>query len=132
MEAVSSLSSSSVIPKTVLKLSTNWRWCPPNKVYCQTSGTKNGNVSSVVTERSSVSSEKSLGSLVLTSNTEIKVKDLVPYGQPRHDDGIGINMFLRGKAFLITGATGFLGKGILYVYFTALYLLRFSFLTLDS
>ncbi|KAK6793821.1 hypothetical protein RDI58_007274 [Solanum bulbocastanum] len=110
MEAVSSLSSSSVISKTVMKLSKNWRWCPPNKVYCQTSGTKNGNVSSVVTERSSVSSEKTLGSLVLTPNTEIKVKDLVPYGQPRHDDGIGITMFLRGKAFLITGATGFLGK----------------------
>lgn len=53
------------------------------------------------------------GSLVLSPNSnsqaEIKVKDLVPY--ERHDDGIGITKFLRGKSFLITGATGFLGKG---------------------
>ncbi|PHU22536.1 Fatty acyl-CoA reductase 2 [Capsicum chinense] len=93
-----------------MKLSKNWRWCPPKKVYCQTSGTKSGNVSSVVTERSSVISSETLGSLVLSPNAEIKVKDLVPYGQSRHDDGIGITKFLRGKAFLITGATGFLGK----------------------
>lgn len=106
-----SLCSSSCISKTVMKLSKNWRWCPPKKVYCQTSGTKSGNVSSVVTERSSVISSETLGSLVLSPNAEIKVKDLVPYGQSRHDDGIGITKFLRGKAFLITGATGFLGKG---------------------
>ncbi|KAM3248464.1 fatty acyl-CoA reductase 2, chloroplastic [Capsicum annuum] len=110
MAAMGSLCSSSCISKTVMKLSKNWRWCPPKKVYCQTSGTKSGNVSSVVTERSSVISSETLGSLVLSPNAEIKVKDLVPYGQSRHDDGIGITKFLRGKAFLITGATGFLGK----------------------
>ncbi|KAK4373040.1 hypothetical protein RND71_008424 [Anisodus tanguticus] len=120
MEAMSTLSFSSVISKTVMKLSKNCRWSPPmkvdNMVYCQSSGTnaiKSGNLSSVITERSSEHST-ALGSLVLTpngsSNDEIKVKDLVPYGQYRHDDGIGITKFLRGKAFLITGATGFLGK----------------------
>ncbi|CAN4096693.1 unnamed protein product [Withania somnifera] len=125
MEAMSNLSSS-VISKTVMKLSKNCILYPPKKVdnmvYCQTSGTnaiKLGNLSSVITERSSVISSETLGSLVLTPNgsshTEIKVKDLVPYCQSnslkeRHDDGIGITKFLRGKAFLITGATGFLGK----------------------
>nr|AHA15849.1 male sterility protein 2 [Petunia x hybrida] len=126
MEALYTLSSSSVISKTVVKLSNSSRWCPPKKmnnmVYCQSTGTnaiKSGN-SSVITERSSVNGSdngkafmEAAGSMVLTPNgstqADIKVKDLVPY--ERHDDdGIGITKFLRGKAFLITGATGFLGK----------------------
>lgn len=126
MEAVNSLTSSA-ISKSVMKLSKNWICCPPKKIYCQTSGTKSGNLSSVVTERSSVISSETLGSLVLTPNTEMKVKDLVPYGQSRHDDGIGITMFLRGKAFLITGATGFLGKGTSSQHY---HLLLFSFLAI--
>lgn len=59
------------------------------------------------------------GSLVVSPNgktqTEISMTDLVPYGgQPTlvdMHDGIGIVKFIRGKVFLITGATGFLGKG---------------------
>nr|ART33386.1 male sterility protein 2 [Lycium barbarum] len=122
MEAMSTLSCSSIISKTIMKLSKNCKWCPPKKVdnmvYCQSSSginaIKSGNASSVITKRSSDHST-ALGSLVLTPNgssqAEIKVKDLVPYGQSKHDDdGIGITKFLRGKAFLITGATGFLGK----------------------
>ncbi|CAN1306873.1 Fatty acyl-CoA reductase 2, chloroplastic [Linum perenne] len=61
-------------------------------------------------------------SLVLAPNgkgqSEIAVKDLVPCGGPtssspvenQNHDGIGIVRFLRGKGFLITGATGFLAK----------------------
>ncbi|KAL3534111.1 hypothetical protein ACH5RR_002572 [Cinchona calisaya] len=54
-----------------------------------------------------------------------EVRDLVPYStitgststslimeRPHEDDGIGITKFLGGKTFLVTGATGFLGKGI--------------------
>ena len=61
------------------------------------------------------------GSLVLSPNgknqAEIAVKDLMPYGEPSSslvevDDGIGIVKFLRGKGFLVTGATGFLAKGL--------------------
>lgn len=46
----------------------------------------------------------------------VGVKSLVPYGglvEIHEDGGIGIVKFLRGKVFLITGATGFLAKGTL-------------------
>lgn len=120
MEALSTLSSCSVISTTALKLSNNSTRCPAKKVdnmiYCQSSGTnviKSSSRSSVIRSDHSTAFMEAAGSLVLSPNSnsqaEIKVKDLVPY--ERHDDGIGITKFLRGKAFLITGATGFLGKG---------------------
>lgn len=64
------------------------------------------------------------GSLVLSQNVknqaEIVVKDLMPYGAPTTliglEDEIGIVKFLRGKKFFITGATGFLAKGIYVKY----------------
>ena len=87
-------------------------------VHCQTSGNgvRSSGVSSVLSERSMLASkDHSAGSLVLSPNG----KDLVPYGPPspsttpfvEMNDGIGIDEFLRGKSFLITGATGFLAKG---------------------
>lgn len=90
-------------------------------VYCQGSGgnvVKSSGFSSVLTESAAL---RDAGSLVLSPNgksqAEIAVKDLVPYGEPSTSlvevhDGIGIVKFLRGKGFLITGATGFLAKGI--------------------
>ncbi|GMY14330.1 fatty acyl-CoA reductase 2, chloroplastic [Fagus crenata] len=88
-------------------------------VYCQGSGgnvVKSSGFSSVLTESAAL---RDAGSLVLSPNgksqAEIAVKDLVPYGGPSTSlvevhDGIGIVKFLRGKGFLITGATGFLAK----------------------
>jgi len=88
---------------------------------------KSSGLSSVLTERSSLvgtdnaaATLMEAGSLVLSQNgksqAEIVVKDLVPYGGPTTliglEDGIGIVKFLRGKKFFITGATGFLAKGI--------------------
>ncbi|CAN1772656.1 Fatty acyl-CoA reductase 2, chloroplastic [Linum perenne] len=64
-------------------------------------------------------------SLVLGPNgngqPEIALKDLVPYTAPTSSnlmdthDGIGIVRFLRGKRFFITGSTGFLAKGLLFL-----------------
>lgn len=103
-----------------------------NVVYCQGGGNviKSSGLSSMLTERSSLvggtdhaaATLMDAGSLVLSqsgkSQAEIVVKDLVPYGGPTSttliglEDGIGIVKFLRGKKFFITGATGFLAKGI--------------------
>jgi len=100
-----------------------------NVVYCQGGGNviKSSGLSSVLTERSSLvgtdnaaTTLMEAGSLVLSQNgktqAEIAVKDLVPYGGPTTliglEDGTGIVKFLRGKKFFITGATGFLAKGI--------------------
>ncbi|GFY80731.1 Jojoba acyl CoA reductase-related male sterility protein [Actinidia rufa] len=117
-----SLPSFSVSPKKVVNFSVNHDWCllkrKKSVVYCQSSGNtvKSTVVSSVLTERSAL---VDAGSLVLSTNgknqPEIEVKDLVPFGGPNTsvlemDDGIGIVKFLRGKSFLITGATGFLAK----------------------
>ncbi|CAK9151894.1 unnamed protein product [Ilex paraguariensis] len=97
-------------------------------VYCQSGGNvmKTSGLSSVLTERSmliNASTDQGLalmeaGSLVLNpnGNSQAEMKELLPYGGPppsridMHDDGIGIVKFLRGKGFLITGATGFLAK----------------------
>lgn len=93
-------------------------------VHCQSSGNvvKSGGVSSVLTERSKLVSDDhgkgalmDAGTLVLSTNGN-EVKGLVPYGGQgkslvEMDDGIGIVKYLRGKSFLITGATGFLAKG---------------------
>ena len=118
-----SLPSFSVSPKKVVNFSVNHDWCllkrKKSVVYCQSSGNtvKSTVVSSVLTERSAL---VDAGSLVLSTNgknqPEIEVKDLVPFSGPNTsvlemDDGIGIVKFLRGKSFLITGATGFLAKG---------------------
>ena len=89
---------------------------------------KSSGLSSILTERPAfVSTDHTAtlmdpGSLVLSQNgksqAEIVVKDLVTYGGPTSttliglEDGIGIVKFLRGKKFFITGATGFLAKGI--------------------
>lgn len=119
MEALSTLSSCSVISRTALKLSNDSKRCPfkkvDNMIYCQSSGTNSIKLSSrslVISSDHTTAFMEAAGSLVLSPNgnsqAELKVKDLVPY--ERHDDGIGITKFLRGKAFLITGATGFLGK----------------------
>lgn len=79
-------------------------------ICCQSSNhaIKSSAISSVFTEKSALISTDhapgliEAGSLVLSSNG----KDL-----EIHEEGIGIVKFLRGKTFLITGATGFLGKG---------------------
>lgn len=103
-------------------------------VYCQGGGNvvKSSGFSSALTEREALLSRtdhtsalRDAGSLVLSPNeksqAEIAVKDLAPYGEPSSslvevDDGIGIVKFLRGKGFLVTGATGFLAKGV-YILF---------------
>ena len=88
-------------------------------MYCRSSGNaaKSIAMSYVLTERSAL---VDAGSLVLSTNwknqPEIEVKDLVPFSGPNTsvlemDDGIGIVKFLKGKSFLIIGATGFLAKG---------------------
>ncbi|XP_047337277.1 fatty acyl-CoA reductase 2, chloroplastic [Impatiens glandulifera] len=67
---------------------------------------KSSSLSSALTERSTTSSASSSmdsASLVLSPNG--KVPKMVEM-----QDGIGIVQFLRGKSFLITGATGFLAK----------------------
>jgi len=93
---------------------------------------KSSGFSSVLTERSSLvgtdnnaaATLMEAGNLVLSQNVknqaEIVVKDLMPYGAPTTliglEDGIGIVKFLRGKKFFITGATGFLAKGLYVKY----------------
>ncbi|XP_041023356.1 fatty acyl-CoA reductase 2, chloroplastic [Juglans microcarpa x Juglans regia] len=125
------LNSSSVAPTKLPRLSNMRDRCflrmNKNVVYCQGGGNvvKSTGLSSVMTGRQAlVSTDQSAvlrdaGSLVLSPNgksqAEIAVKDLVPYGETSTPsvevhDGIGIVKFLRGKTFLITGATGFLAK----------------------
>ncbi|KAL5067477.1 hypothetical protein RYX36_018364 [Vicia faba] len=99
-------------------------------VFCHQGGGGGGNVikssnlSSVVTERTPLVSSTDhgattlmdAGSLVLSQNADIVVKDMVSYGGTTStpliglDEGIGIVKFLRGKKFFVTGATGFLAK----------------------
>lgn len=45
--------------------------------------------------------------------------------QFQHGNGIGIVKLLEGKNILITGATGFLAKGIIYTYNINIFLTRF-------
>ncbi|XP_015951354.2 fatty acyl-CoA reductase 2, chloroplastic [Arachis duranensis] len=127
-----SLSSSSSLLSKLIGMHENSEWHHArrknNVVFCQGGGNviKSAGMSSVLTERSaSFSADHAAtlmdaGSLVLSQNgksqTDIVVKDLVPYGGPTSttlvgfEDGIGIVKFLRGKKFFITGATGFLAK----------------------
>ncbi|KAK6941971.1 Fatty acyl-coenzyme A reductase, NAD-binding domain [Dillenia turbinata] len=97
-------------------------------VYCQSGGKaiKSDGFSSVLTDLSTLvstnhsASVTDAGSLVLSptgvSQGEVALKGLVPYGGGSTpslvdiQDGIGIVKFIKGKKFLITGATGFLGK----------------------
>ncbi|KAF5474008.1 hypothetical protein F2P56_005950 [Juglans regia] len=125
------LNSSSVAPTKLPRVSNMRDRCflrmNKNVVYCQGGGNvvKSTGFSSVMTGRQAlVSTDQSAvlrdaGSLVLSPNgksqAEIAVKDLVPFGETSTPsvevhDGIGIVKFLRGKTFLITGATGFLAK----------------------
>ncbi|KAI3446393.1 hypothetical protein Pfo_003058 [Paulownia fortunei] len=125
MEAFSLSSSISIAPSGVVKVSNykHGRLFSKNKksMICCQSGNhaiKSSGISSVLTETSALISPDhgpalmEAGSLVLSPNG----KDLKsPGGQSTsvveiHDEGIGIVKFLRGKTFLITGATGFLGK----------------------
>lgn len=128
---VFSLCASSVLPGKLFGVPTTTDLCLSRRkaivLCCQGSGNvmKSSGLSSVLTERSAlVSTDHSAtvmdaGSLVLSPNgnnqTEIVVKDLVPYAGTNLiglEEGIGIVNFLRGKKFFITGATGFLAKGI--------------------
>lgn len=135
---VMSTSCSSNLLSKLTGVPENNDWYPSrrktNVVFCQGGGNKvvkSSGLSSVLTETSPplVGSDHApatlmdAGSLVLspngTSQPEIVVKDLVPYGGSTSttliglEDGIGIAKFLRGKKFFITGATGFLAKGII-------------------
>ncbi|GAA0167759.1 hypothetical protein LIER_22620 [Lithospermum erythrorhizon] len=73
---------------------------------------------SVVMNTNNAAALMDSGSLVFAPNGNEKVMDLVPFGRPstsimKANDatgGIGIVNFIKGKTFLITGATGFLGK----------------------
>ncbi|XP_071724847.1 fatty acyl-CoA reductase 2, chloroplastic [Rutidosis leptorrhynchoides] len=103
-----------------------------NFVHCQSSGgndivrsgcgSNNSGMSST-TAVVSATDQAAAGSLVLSSSSqmEIAVKDLVPYGGGStstttpsfvglHEDGIGIVKYLKGKCFFLTGGTGFLAK----------------------
>jgi fatty acyl-CoA reductase len=128
------LNFSSVAPIKPLRVSDKRDCCSLRRkksvVYCQGGGNvvKSSGFSSALTEREALLSRtdhtsalRDAGSLVLSPNeksqAEIAVKDLAPYGEPSSslvqvDDGIGIVKFLRGKGFLVTGATGFLAKGV--------------------
>ncbi|XP_071912461.1 fatty acyl-CoA reductase 2, chloroplastic-like [Coffea arabica] len=98
-------------------------------VCCQSGkkAIKSSGSSSLITERSSTLMNADQGAALMetslsfapngSTQTEIEVKDLVPYSHgtstslvERPADGIGITNFLGGKTFLVTGATGFLGK----------------------
>ncbi|KAK6117507.1 hypothetical protein DH2020_048727 [Rehmannia glutinosa] len=107
MEAFSLSSSiSNIASKNVVKVASYNLFSSKSKksmmISCQSGNhaIKSSGISSVLTEKSPLIMES--GSLVLSPNG----KDLVSM----HDEGIGIVKFLRGKTFLITGATGFLGK----------------------
>ena len=98
-------------------------------VHCQSGGsvTKSDKIAPILSERSILKTQghgaaimDPNGSSVLTPNgkntAELVVKDPTlcngassTYAQV--DKGIGIVKFLRGKAFFVTGATGFLAKG---------------------
>lgn len=97
-------------------------------MHCQGGGktTRSSGVSSALKERSTVT-DTAAGSLVLSPNgkghAEIVVQDLVPFGGQATSlvelqDGIGIVKFLKAKNFFITGATGFLAKGIIFYFFS--------------
>ncbi|KAL8136270.1 hypothetical protein AgCh_010747 [Apium graveolens] len=129
MESLS-LSSIPIAPKKPSRLSQMQSRCLLTKrngmIYCQSGKNvvKTSKVSSVLTERSTIISPDTgsslldaAGSLVLNPNgnrqTDIVNNDLLSYnGTPMdvHEKGIGIVKYLRGKGFLITGATGFLAK----------------------
>lgn len=130
------LNPSSVAPIKLIRVSDKSDRCflsrKKNVVYCQGSGNvvKSSGFSSVLTEREALASTdhsaalRDAGNLVLSPNgksqAEIAGKDLVTYEEPSTPlgevhDGIGIVKFLRGKGFLITGATGFLAKGIMSI-----------------
>ncbi|CAA0829923.1 Fatty acyl-CoA reductase 2 [Striga hermonthica] len=104
-----SLSSSSitVTSRNVVKTVNNCRVKSSMMICCQKSDhvVNSSGISSVLTEKSTALIGPALmetSSLLLSPNG----KDLVSMS----DDGIGIVKFLRGRTFLITGATGFLGK----------------------
>ncbi|KAL3623809.1 Fatty acyl-CoA reductase 2 [Castilleja foliolosa] len=110
MEAFSLSSSISVYRRNAVKMANNCKMKKSMMICCQKSGKhalKSTGISSVLTENL-ISPDhgptlmETTGSLVFGPNN----KDLVPM----HDEGIGIVKFLKGKTFLITGATGFLGK----------------------
>lgn len=96
-------------------------------MHCQGGGktTRSSGVSPALKERSTVT-DTAAGSLVLSPNgkghAEIVVQDLVPFGGQATSlvelqDGIGIVKFLKAKNFFVTGATGFLAKGIIFFFF---------------
>lgn len=124
------------------------------RVYNQSSNhaiKSTGGLSSVGTETSSPSSSSSsalispanadLGptlmeggnSLVLSPNGKelsTSVKGMNDLGQGEEEGeglGIGIVQFLKGKTFLITGATGFLGKGFSCVFLYLFILVQYSY-----
>ncbi|XP_073150681.1 fatty acyl-CoA reductase 2, chloroplastic-like [Henckelia pumila] len=121
MEALSLSASIPIALNSAVKVSSYGKINKYNKsmvVYCQSGNNharKFTGISSVFTETSSlISSDRGAttfmeaGSLVLTpEGKDVEI----------HDDGIGIGIgivkFLQGKSFLITGATGFLGKIII-------------------
>ncbi|KZV37911.1 fatty acyl-CoA reductase 2-like [Dorcoceras hygrometricum] len=115
MEALSLSPSIPIALNSAVKVS-NYSKNQNNKsvVYCQGGNNharKFSGISSVFTETSSLISSdhaattfREAGSLVLSPDG----KDV-----EMNDDGIGIVKFLQGKSFLITGATGFLGKIII-------------------
>ncbi|KAL9997248.1 putative oxidoreductase [Helianthus debilis subsp. tardiflorus] len=94
-------------------------------VNCHTEGNvgRNNGVSSILTKRSALvnvdpgTALLDTENLVLTPNGNVNGQDLVSYNDAQNgsvmgmnDDGIGIINVLKGKAFFVTGATGFLGK----------------------
>ena len=135
------LNSPSPAPNKLTRVSSKCDWCFLRwrkrnlAVYCLGGGGKalrSSGFPSVLTERSAVVSDqehiasvRDAGSLVLSPNgkgqPEIALTDLVPYGGPTSSslvemqDGIGIVKFLGGKGFFISGATGFLAKGIVFL-----------------
>ncbi|XP_075474241.1 fatty acyl-CoA reductase 2, chloroplastic [Primulina tabacum] len=83
-------------------------------VFCQSGNNharKFSGISSVFTETSSLISSDHGATTFMEASSLV----LSPEGKDveMHDDGIGIVKFLQGKSFLITGATGFLGKIII-------------------
>lgn len=96
-----------------------------NIVRCHGNGNlrnPNGRPPIVITERPAAATVTE-DHMVFSSNAKIRndvgVMDLTSYKETTAlgisetylGEGIGIVRFLRGKQFLITGATGFLGKG---------------------
>jgi fatty acyl-CoA reductase len=114
------LNFSSVAPIKPLRVSDKRDCCSLRRkksvVYCQGGGNvvKSSGFSSALTEREALLSRtdhtsalRDAGSLVLSPNEKSQAEIAVQV-----DDGIGIVKFLRGKGFLVTGATGFLAKGV--------------------